>query len=171
MPSTKYRNYKSFNANYVGGWTFADGDKVLTIRDVINTNVKNEKNQSGEEKICVVFAELDKPMVLNSTNNETITRVIGSPNFEDWVGHKIKVGTEKVRAFGDVWDAVRVRDEKPKETAARKLSKTQKETILGLVSEGRVNLPAMLEFYGIGTLDELTETDAAKLITKKAGAE
>jgi hypothetical protein len=29
----------------------------------------------------------------------------------------------------------------------------------------------MLEFYGIGTLDELTAADAAKLITKKAGAD
>ena len=171
MTSTKYKNFRSFNSNYIGGWTFADGDKVLTIKDVISANVKNEKNQSGEEKICVVFAELDKPMVLNSTNNDTITRVIGSPQFEDWVGHRIKVGTEKVRAFGDVWDAVRVRDEQPKESTAPKLSQTQKEAILGLVADGRVNLPAMLEFYGIGTLDDLTEADAARLIKKKGGTE
>lgn len=169
MTSTKYRNYKSFNANYIGGWTFADGDRVLTIKDVTTRNVANEKNQAGEEKICIVFAELDKPMVLNSTNNDTITRVIGSPNFDDWIGHKIKVGTEKVRAFGDVWDAVRVRDEEPKETAEPKLSKTQKETILGLVADGRVNLPAMLEFYDVGTLDDLTESAAAKIIKKKGG--
>ena len=108
-------------------------------------------------------------MVLNSTNNDTITRVIGSPNFDDWIGHKIKVGTEKVRAFGDVWDAVRVRDEKPKETAEPKLSQAQKETILGLVADGRVNLPAMLEFYDVGTLDDLTESAAAKIIKKKGG--
>lgn len=169
MTSTKYRNYKSFNANYIGGWTFADGDRVLTIKDVTTRNVANEKNQAGEEKICIVFAELDKPMVLNSTNNDTITRVIGSPNFDDWIGHKIKVGTEKVRAFGDVWDAVRVRDEKPKETEEPKLSQTQKETILGLVADGRVNLPAMLEFYDVGTLDDLTESAAAKIIKKKGG--
>ena len=171
MVSTKYRNYKSFNSNYIGGWTFADGDRVLTIKDVKNQNVKSEKNQSGEEKICVVFAELDKPMVLNSTNNDTITRVIGSPEFAEWIGKKIKVGTEKVRAFGDVWDAVRVRDEKPKESTASKLSQTQKEAILGLVADGRVNLPAMLGFYGIGTLDDLTEADAARLIKKKGGTE
>ena len=171
MTTTKYKNFRSFNSNYIGGWTFADGDKVLTIKDVISANVKNEKNQNGEEKICVVFAELDKPMVLNSTNNDTISRVVGSQNFDDWIGHRIKVGTEKVRAFGDVWDAVRVRDEKPKENDGPKLSKTQKETILGLVSDGRVNLPAMLDFYGISALDELTESDAAKLIKKKGGPE
>jgi hypothetical protein len=51
MTSTKYKNFRSFNSNYIGGWTFADGDKVLTIKDVINANVKNEKNQDGEEKI------------------------------------------------------------------------------------------------------------------------
>lgn len=171
MTTTKYKNFRSFNSNYIGGWTFADGDKILTIKDVISANVKNEKNQSGEEKICVVFAELDKPMVLNSTNNDTITRVIGSPQFADWIGHRIKVGTEKVRAFGDVWDAVRVRDETPTETTEPKLSQTQKETILALVADGRVNLPAMLEFYDVGTLDDLTESAAAKIIKKKGGAE
>ena len=171
MTTTKYKNFRSFNSNYIGGWTFADGDKILTIKDIISANVKNEKNQSGEEKICVVFAELDKPMVLNSTNNDTITRVIGSPQFADWIGHRIKVGTEKVRAFGDVWDAVRVRDETPTETTEPKLSQTQKETILALVADGRVNLPAMLEFYDVGTLDDLTESAAAKIIKKKGGAE
>ena len=171
MTTTKYKNFRSFNSNYIGGWTFADGDKILTIKDIISANVKNEKNQSGEEKICVVFAELDKPMVLNSTNNDTITRVIGSPQFADWIGHRIKVGTEKVRAFGDVWDAVRVRDETPTETTEPKLSQTQKETILALVADGRVNLPAMLEFYDVSTLDDLTESAAAKIIKKKGGAE
>ena len=170
MTSTKYKNYKSFNSNYIGGWTFADGDKILTIKDVIDANVKNEKNQSGEEKICVLFDEIDKPMVLNSTNNDTITRVIGSPLFEEWIGHKIKVGTEKVRAFGDVWDAVRVRDEKPKENTGAKLTEGQKNAILALVDDGRVNLPAMLEFYGITALEDLTQADAARLIKKKGGA-
>lgn len=169
MTSTKYRNYKSFNSNYIGGWTFADGDRVLTIKDVMVQNVKNEKNQNGEEKMCVLFDEIDKPMVLNSTNNDTITRVIGSPMFDDWIGKRIKVGTEKVRAFGDVWDAVRVRDEKPTERDEPKLTQAQKEAVLALVADGRVNLPAMLEFYGITTLDELTEKDAARLIKKKGG--
>jgi hypothetical protein len=171
MTTTKHRNYKSFNSNYIGGWTFADGDKVLTIKDVMERNVANEKNQNGEVKMCVLFEEIDKPMVLNSTNNDTITRVIGSPNFDDWVGHKIKIGTEKVRAFGDVWDAVRVRDEKPKATQEPKVTEAQKIRILALVADDKVNLPAMLDFYGITNLDELTERDAARLIKKKGGTE
>lgn len=170
MVSTKFRNYKSFNSNYIGGWTFADGDKVLTIKDVMVQNVKNEKNQNGEDKMVVIFEELDKPMVLNSTNNETISRVIGSPNFEDWVGHRVKIGTEKVRAFGDVWDAVRVRDEKPAAKEEPKATEAQIKTIQALIDDGRVNLPAMLDFYEIGALNELTEREAAKLIKKKGNA-
>ena len=77
MTERKYKNYKSFNSNYIGGWTFEDGDKVMTIKDVQVMTVRNEKNQSGEEKMCVFFEETDKPMVLNSTNNDTITKVIG----------------------------------------------------------------------------------------------
>lgn len=170
MVSTKYRNYKSFNSNYIGGWTFADGDRTLTIKDVISERVKNEKNQEGEEKICIVFAELDKPMVLNSTNNDTITSVLGTGQFEEWIGKRIVVGTEKVRAFGEVWDAVRVRDEQPKAKAtAKPATKAQLETIQAMIDDGRINLPGMLDYYGITALNELSERDAAKLIERKSG--
>ena len=170
MTTAKYRNFKSFNSKYVGGWTFADGDKTLTIRDVDVQKVKSEANQDGEEKIVVLFDEIDKPMILNSTNNETICRVIGSQNFEDWIGKQIRVGTEKVRAFGDIWDAVRVRDEAPKPKDEPKATEAQKEAILALVDAGKVNLSAMLDFYEIGDIDELTEKEAAKLIKKKGKA-
>ena len=164
----KYKNYKSFNSNYIGGWTFADGDKVFTIKDVHEQEVKSERG--GEERICVYFEETEKPMVLNSTNNDTITEVIGSPMFDDWIGKKILIGTEKVRAFGDVWDAVRVRHEKP--TPKKKgepATEAQKERIRALIADGTINEPAFLKYLKIDSLDGISRKDAADAIKAKTG--
>lgn len=170
MTERKYKNYKSFNSSYIGGWTFEDGDKTLTIKDVQPMMVRNEKTQSGEEKICIIFEEIDKPMVLNSTNNETITKVIGSSLFDDWVGKKIILGTEKVRAFGDVWDAVRVRNEKPTdEPKGRPLSPWQLETIRTLIDDGAVKEAPMLKYYKVSSVEDLTEDQAKELIRMKSG--
>ena len=55
-------------------------------------------------------------MILNVTNMKAIAKVVGSPYIDDWPGHRVQIGTESVRAFGTVTDALRIRPEKPKET-------------------------------------------------------
>lgn len=112
MTQRKYRNYKEFSANYLGGWTFSHGDEILTIKDVTFADVRM-KDGSTEEKCHVWFKEHDLPLLINSTNNEAITKVAGSADFDDWIGVRVEVGTRKVPAFGDVWDAVRISPKKP----------------------------------------------------------
>lgn len=172
MSERKYRNFKSFNSNYIGGWTFADGDKVFTIKDVHEQIVRNEKNQNGEEKMCIFFEETDKPMVLNSTNNDTITAVIGSPNFDDWIDKKILIGTEKVKAFGDIWDAVRVRNEKPvAKPKGKPITEEHVEKVRQLCEARIVNEDAMLKYYKVESIEGLTDSQAKQLIDAKGGKE
>lgn len=68
----------------------------------------------GKKEECVVchWLEKEKPMILNATNLKMITKLSGSPYIEDWNGMKVKIGTEKVRAFGEVVEALRVRNYK-----------------------------------------------------------
>lgn len=165
----KYKNYKSFNSSYIGGWTFEDGDKVLTIKDVQPMMVRNEKNQSGEEKMCILFEETDKPMVLNSTNNDTITKVLGSSLFDNWIGKQILIGTEKVRAFGDIWDAVRVRPELPKPKTTDPITPEQIDAINGLIETGAItNANMMLKYYKVNRLEEMSRAEAEQLIKQKS---
>ena len=165
----KYKNYKSFNSSYIGGWTFEDGDKVLTIKDVQPMMVRNEKNQSGEEKMCIIFEEIDKPMVLNSTNNDTITKLLGSSLFDNWQGKQIQLGTEKVRAFGDIWDAVRVRPELPKPKATDLITPEQIDAINGLIETGAItNANMMLKYYKVSRLEEMSRAEAEQLIKQKS---
>ena len=98
------------NPDYLGAWDFQPNEiKTLTIK-----LVKMEKvtGSGGKKEDCAVchFQEQTKPMILNVTNSKAIEKRTQSAYIEDWAGCKIAVRTEKVNAFGDMVDAVRVCD-------------------------------------------------------------
>lgn len=110
---------KLVNPNYLGAYSIEDGkDLILTIK-----NVRQEEviGPDGKKEECIVcyFHEPVKPMIINSTNAKTIQKLLGSPYIEDWLGHKIQIGIEKVKAFGDIVDALRVRKFLPKTVAIK----------------------------------------------------
>ena len=110
-----YRKY--MDKNFLGSWDIPDGDDlVLTISVVEQNEVKNERG--SERKLTIHFAEDYKPLIMNATNCDRITKAYGSPKVEDWVGKRIALTTEKVPAFGSVKDAVRIRPYPPKVTEA-----------------------------------------------------
>jgi ribosomal protein L34E len=104
---------KLTNPNYLGAYSIENGqDLILTI-----DYIKEEKvtGTDGKKDDCVVchFKENAKPMILNATNMKTITKLFGTPYIEDWSGRQIQIGTEKIKAFGDIVDALRVRKKLP----------------------------------------------------------
>jgi hypothetical protein len=94
------------NPNYIGGWDLTDGDKTVTITKVDKEKVHDGKG--GESECCIVHFTEVKPMVANATNLKRIAKLLGSPFIEDWINKRITLTTEKVKAFGEVHDAVRV---------------------------------------------------------------
>ncbi len=108
-------HYKQLmDTNYLGSYSLEPGqDIVLTIKAVRKEPVVGA---DGKKEDCIVcyWAENEKPMILNATNCKTITKILKTPYIEEWAGHKIQIGSEKVRAFGDVVDALRVRSSLPK---------------------------------------------------------
>ena len=110
-----YRKY--MDKNFLGSWDIPDGeDLILTIETVERNEVKNDRG--SEQKLTLHFAEDYKPLIMNATNCDRITKAYGSPKVEDWVGKRIALTTEKVPAFGSVKDAVRIRPYPPRETEA-----------------------------------------------------
>lgn len=103
---------KLTNTNYFGSWDIEDGkDMIVRITEVRQETVTN---QQGREELIV--AHLDgglKPLILNKTNCKAIEKALGTPIIENWAGRKIQLYTEKVAAFGEITDAVRVRDFDP----------------------------------------------------------
>lgn len=101
---------------YLGAYCLQPGQEiVLTIAKVGKESVIGA---DGKKEDCLVihFAERDvKPMIVNATNAKAISKVADSPRVEHWVGKKIQVYIEKVKAFGDIVEALRVRKFAPKD--------------------------------------------------------
>lgn len=100
---------KLTNPDYLGAYSIEDGqDLILTIDYVREEKVTGP---DGKKDDCVVchFKEKVKPMILNFTNMKMITKLYSTPYVEEWQGRQIQVGIEKVKAFGEIVEALRVR--------------------------------------------------------------
>ena len=108
--SKKLTHWKRLmNPDYLGSYALEPGEElIVTIKSVGNEEVTGT---DGKKEICSVihFFEDVKPMILNATNNKTIANLFKTPYIEQWIGRKIQIYTEKVRAFGEIWDALRIR--------------------------------------------------------------
>jgi hypothetical protein len=99
------------NPDYLGSYAMPpDGSEIiLTISKAQKESVAGT---DGKKEDCLVihFAEPGwKPMILNSTNAKVIQRLAGTPYIERWGGTRVQIYTAKVKAFGDVHDALRIR--------------------------------------------------------------
>ena len=108
---------KLTNPDYLGTYRLEDGkDIILTIDRV---QVETVTGPDGKKEECMVchWQEREKPMILNSTNAKMIQRLLKTPYIEEWRGHRIQIGAEMVKAFGEIVDALRVRDFLPTDDA------------------------------------------------------
>jgi hypothetical protein len=51
-------------------------------------------------------------MIINKTNAKIITKILDTPFIEHWVGKSIIIYAAKVRAFGEMVEALRVKNQK-----------------------------------------------------------
>lgn len=103
---------KNFNYAYLGAYSLPVGQElIVTIKE---TRTEKVKGANGKEENCFVcyFNESEKPMILNKTNCKRIAKLYGDM-VEGWVGKKIQLFSQKVSAFGEETEALRVRDMAP----------------------------------------------------------
>jgi len=101
--------------DYLGAYAFEpEEEKILTIREAHHGQVKGDKGRA-EDCLVIHWQEKDvKPMIINVTNSKAIAKVSGSPYIEDWVGIKVGLFSAEISAFGEVVEAVRIRQTPPK---------------------------------------------------------
>jgi hypothetical protein len=81
----------------------------LTIDEVRKENVA-PSGEKPDQRYVLSFSDHDKPMVLNSTNGQLISRITGSENSDDWQGHEIELYRDDNVSFGGkVVGGIRVR--------------------------------------------------------------
>lgn len=88
-------------------------DVILTITTVQTEEMADHKGRPVD-KVTVSFKETGKRLVLNKTNAKTLIKLYGKET-DDWQAKRIAVYSEKVKAFGETHNAVRIRDRIPAE--------------------------------------------------------
>jgi len=87
----------------------AEPPKLVTIKAYTEEDVSLE-SQAPEMKWCLHFNELDKPLVLNTTNGQRIEAITGSGEFDDWIGKKVVLYNDETVMFaGKLTGGIRVR--------------------------------------------------------------
>lgn len=103
------------NPNYLGSWDLDElqnREVILTISKITDENVVT----AGKTELCTVCyweEKSFKPMILNVTNKKTLCKLYGTKDTDKLKGESIIIGISKVKAFGDVFDALRIRNKRP----------------------------------------------------------
>lgn len=104
---------KLTNPNYLGSYAFQPGEeKAVTIANVGLEDVTSPDGAS-EKVIVAHFQQQEKPLILNKTNCKTIEKLAGTPDIEQWPGIGLILCVQRVKAFGELVEAVRIRPVKP----------------------------------------------------------
>jgi len=118
MTDKKTHWKKTFNKDFLGAWDLEEGEELKLI--ISHVDVQKVKNPQGEEGLCNVAHFTDKkvkPMILNVGACKLIQRFTGSKYIEEWGGCAIQVYVQEgVRAFGEITDALRIREFQPRMT-------------------------------------------------------
>lgn len=166
---TKTHWKKLHNPDYIGAYTLMDGDVKELVVKINSVTTKKVKNQDGKEEDCVV-ADLagQKPMILNATNMKTLQKVTNSPYIEDWKGVSVTLYVAKIKAFGDVVDALRIRPTLPTAPSKPELTPTHAKWngALKAIKEGNTTLEAIKSAYTLSAENEAILTKEASNGTK-----
>jgi hypothetical protein len=103
---------KNFDYKFTGAYELQPGEEKTVIID--RTTHEDVKSQDGKTQNCFVayFKGDLKPMVLNKTNCKTISKLYG-PFIENWIGKAITIKAENVKAFGEMVEALRIKNVMP----------------------------------------------------------
>lgn len=99
------------NPNYLGSWDLDEQPNreiTLTIEKIVDEKVV----ANGQSENCTVAYWTDKafkPMILNVTNKKRICKLYKTKDTEKLKGKSVIIGIDQVKAFGDIYDALRIR--------------------------------------------------------------
>ena len=86
-------------------------DMVITFESVKREMVTGSGGK--KEECTVAHLRGQKPFIVNRTNGKMITKVLGSPYIEDWVGKSVVVYATTTSVAGEKTECLRVRPTLP----------------------------------------------------------
>jgi hypothetical protein len=99
--------YKSSLFPFIQGDSLVGKPVTLTMK-AVKMELVPTKPGEADEKPVLYFKESSKGLILNKTNAKTIAQLYGGET-NDWTGKPIELYSERVKAFGQWFNAVRCR--------------------------------------------------------------
>ena len=109
MTTQKTHWKKLHDYRFLSGEELQGKEITLTIREVKSEEIYSQEAHGKELKHAVWFKETDKGIIVNATNAKAISKELGSPFIEDWIGKQITIYPARIRAFGTETEAIRVK--------------------------------------------------------------
>lgn len=82
-----------------------NGKRVtVTFEEITVEEMKGD----GQKKLVAAFAGKDKKLIINRTNADTITDILGTDETEDWIGKSVVLFPSKTSFQGKRVDCIRV---------------------------------------------------------------
>jgi hypothetical protein len=95
---------------------------LVTIAGCVKHNIAKE-GAPAIDKMCMSFAEIEKPLVMNWTNAQICAAICGSEDTDDWIGHKVVLYVEPNVMFeGKLVGGIRIRKPKNQTPVAPKVT-------------------------------------------------
>jgi hypothetical protein len=85
-------------SNYLKQADFPE-DYIVTVRKIEKKNIAMD-GKPADWKWLAFYDEFEKPMVLNSTNIQLMSKACGSEDTDDWIGKQIIVYVDENVSFG-----------------------------------------------------------------------
>ena len=105
--TTHWKNLFESKTMLLGSHNLNEGEEL--VGQIASVAIQSIKNQNGkDEKVPVLQFTNAPPMVLNITNTKTIAGLYGD-RYDGWEGKSIQIYATKVKAFGSVTTALRIR--------------------------------------------------------------
>jgi hypothetical protein len=101
---------KLFKSNYLRAADIESDNLTVTIEEVREEIIGQDK----DSKPVVYFKGLFPGLVLNKTNANTITEVLGTPETDEWIGRQITLYPAEVEYQGKMVESIRVRLRAPR---------------------------------------------------------
>lgn len=108
----------AYPTKYLSAEDLGDKDITLTIESVELETIG--QGAKATDKLVIGFKGAKKSFVVNKTNANTISKVLGSDETDDWIGQRITIGPREVEFQGDMVMSIRVSLKRPTSAGAAK---------------------------------------------------
>lgn len=142
------------DTRYIGAYALPNGDDLTVMIEGVQREQITVTGGKKEDHI-VMYLKGHKPMILNSTNSQSIQRLYG-PYIEDWAGKQITLYGSTARLGNELVECLRIRPAVPAPLAKKPISRDRFVRALEQIRRGSYTVAKLRAGFALSSDQELT---------------